>query len=58
MSKYWSPILYDDRDDVLDEDFDFLLDTLFDNIMNEIESDLRSVWSTNKSEQESQNASA
>ena len=50
MSKYRSPILYDDNDNVFDEDFDFLLDTLFDNMLNEIESDLRSVWSTNKSE--------
>ena len=58
MSKYRSPILYDEYDDVLDEDFNFLLNTVFDNILNEIESDLRSVWSTNKSEQESQNASA
>ena len=53
MAKYRSPILYDDNDDVFDDDFSFLLDRLFDNMLGEIESDLRSVWSTNKSEQES-----
>ena len=42
--------LYDDYDRQISNDFSFLLDSLFDNILGDIESDLLSVWSTNRSE--------
>ena len=45
-----SPVLYDKYDKQVSNDFSFLLDSLFDNILNDIESDLLSVWSTNRSE--------
>ena len=53
-----SPIQYDAFDNWLGEDFDFILDNIMDTFFEEIEADILSVWSTNKSEQESADASA
>ena len=50
-SKFTSPTQYDSFDDWLGEDFDIYLDQILDNLFNEIEEDLLSVWSTNRSEQ-------
>ena len=57
-SRYKSPIQYDKSDSAFNDDFDFLMGSYFDQILDNIGNDLRSVWSTNKSEQESQNSSA
>ena len=57
-SKFSSPIEYDSFDNWLGEDFDFILDNILDSFFGDIEADLLSVWSTNKSEQESADASA
>ena len=40
--------------DWLGDDFDYFVENLFDDFLNEVESDLLTVWSTNRSEQESQ----
>ena len=42
---------------MLGDDFNFVIDSLFDSVLADVENDLLSVWSSNKSEQESQNAS-
>ena len=57
-SKFTSPIQFDAFDNWLGEDFDFVLDSIMDDFFGDIEADLLSVWSTNKSEQESADASA
>ena len=57
-SKFTSPIQFDAFDNWLGEDFDFILDSIMDDFFGDIEADLLSVWSTNKSEQESADASA
>ena len=49
-SKFTSPIQFDAFDHWLGEDFDFILDSIMDEFFGEIEEDLLSVWSTNKSE--------
>ena len=49
-SKFTSPIQFDAFDNWLGADFDFILDNIMDEFFGEIESDLLSVWSTNKSE--------
>ena len=49
-SKFTSPIQFDAFDKWLGTDFDFILDNIMDEFFGEIESDLLSVWSTNKSE--------
>ena len=51
--KHRSPLDYDEYDDWLGFDFDFYLKNLLDGYLSDIESDLLTVWSTNKSEQES-----
>ena len=45
-----SPLAFDAHDLWLGSDFDFFLDNMLDDLFNEIEEDLLSVWSTNKSE--------
>ena len=57
-SKFTSPIQYDSFDNWLGDDFQFLLDNIIDDFFDEVEENLLSVWSTNKSEQESADASA
>lgn len=52
------PWEFDSRDLWFGKDFDFYLDQIIDEYLDEIEVDLLSVWSTNKSEQESADASA
>ena len=51
--KHRSPLDYDEYDNWLGFDFDFYLKNLLDGYLSDIESDLLTVWSTNKSEQES-----
>ena len=48
-----SPLAFDAHDNWLGTDFDFFLDNMLDDLFKDIEADLLSVWSTNKSEQES-----
>ena len=57
-SKFTSPIQFDAFDNWLGEDFNFVLDNILDDFFDDIEENLLSVWSTNKSEQESEDASA
>ena len=57
-SKFTSPIQFDAFDSWLGDDFQFVLDNIIDDFFDDIEADLLSVWSTNKSEQESADASA
>ena len=45
-----SPIEFDAFDNWLGEDFDSYLDNILDTFFDEIEEDLLSVWSTNRSE--------
>ena len=45
-----SPLAFDAHDLWLGEDFDYFLNNMLDDIFSDIESDLLSVWSTNKSE--------
>ena len=45
-----SPIAFDERDSWLGNDFSFLMDNMLESLLDEIEADLLSVWSTNKSE--------
>ena len=49
-NKFNSPIQYDSFDNWLGEDFDYILDNILDSFFGDIEADLLSVWSTNKSE--------
>ena len=49
-SKFNSPIQFDAYDHWLGEDFDFIINSIMDEFFGEIEEDLLSVWSTNKSE--------
>ena len=49
-----SPLSYNGFDSWLGADFDYFLDNLLDGFLQDIEDDLLSVWSTNRSEQESQ----
>ena len=53
-----SPLAFDAHDNWLGTDFDFFLDNMLDDLFDDIEADLLSVWSTNKSEQESAQFSA
>ena len=53
-----SPLAFDAHDLWLGEDFDYFLNNMIDGLLDDIESDLLSVWSTNKSEQESAQYSA
>ena len=55
---YQSPLAFDSFDSWLGDDFDYYLDNLFDAVLDDIESDLLTIWSTNRSEQESQQRSA
>ena len=57
-SKFTSPLQFDAFDNWLGDDFQFVLDNIIDDFFDDIEADLLSVWSTNKSEQESADASA
>ena len=57
-SKSSSPLQFDAFDNWLGADFDFVLDNIMDEFFDDIEENLLSVWSTNKSEQESADASA
>ena len=50
---FQSPLAFDPYDNWLGADFNYYLDNLFDAVLDDIESDLLTVWSTNKSEQES-----
>ena len=52
-SNFNSPIQYDIGDLWLGENFDSYMENTMENIFDMIEDDLLSVWSTNKSEQES-----
>ena len=45
-----SPNAFDSYDLWLGDDFDYFLNNMLDDLFDEIESDLYSVWSTNKSE--------
>ena len=47
---FTSPIAFDAHDLWLGSDFDYFLENMLDDLFDEIESDLLSVWSTNKSE--------
>ena len=51
--KYRSPIQYNDFDNLLGDDFNFVIESLYDSAFADVEKDLLSVWSSNKSEQES-----
>ena len=57
-NKFTSPIQFDTYDNWFGEDLDYLIDSVMDRFFGEIEEDLLSVWSTNRSEQESADASA
>ena len=57
-SDFKSPLAFDAHDLWLGSDFDHFMDNLLEDLFDEIESDLLSVWSTNKSEQESAQISA
>ena len=52
-SKFTSAIAFDANDNWLGNDFDYLWASILDDFWDEIEDDLLSVWSTNRSEQES-----
>ena len=45
-----SPLAFDSYDLWLGDDFDYFLNNMIDVLLDDIESDLLSVWSTNKSE--------
>ena len=47
---FTSPLAFDAHDNWLGSDFDYFLDNMLDDLFDEIEADLKSVWSTNKSE--------
>ena len=47
---FTNPLDFDAHDLWLGSDFDYFLDNMLDDLFDEIESDLKSVWSTNKSE--------
>ena len=49
-SKFTSPIQFDGFDNWLGDDFQFVLDNIIDDFFDDIEENLLSVWSTNKSE--------
>ena len=49
--EFKSPLDYDSFDSWLGEDFDYFIENLIDGFFEEIESDLLTVWSTNRSEQ-------
>ena len=49
-SKFTSPIQFDAFDNWLGDDFQFVLDNIIDDFFDDIEENLLSVWSTNKSE--------
>ena len=51
--EFKSPLAFDAFDTWLGEDFDYFIENLFDGFLDEIESDLLTVWSTNLSEQQS-----
>ena len=53
-SKFTSAIDFDANDNWLGNDFDYLWEQILDDFWDDIEDDLLSVWSTNRSEQESQ----
>ena len=57
-SQYKSVIEFDAMDKWVGIDFDLHLEKIIDTFFDKIEEDLLSVWSTNKSEQESANLSA
>ena len=48
--EFVSPLEFDAWDNWLGADFDIYLDQIIDTMFDEIEEDLLSVWSTNKSE--------
>ena len=50
-SKFNSPIDFDANDRWLGNDFDYLWEQVLDDFWDDIEDDLLSVWSTNRSEQ-------
>ena len=52
-SKFTSAIDFDANDNWLGNDFDYLWEQVLDDFWDDIEDDLLSVWSTNRSEQES-----
>ena len=52
-SNFKSPIAFDAYDLWLGSDFNTYLDVILDDFFDQIEEDLLSVWSTNRSEQES-----
>ena len=56
--EFTSPIAFDAFDTWLGEDFDYFIENILDGFFDTIESDLLSIWSTNLSEQQSQQASA
>ena len=51
--KYRSPLQYNDYENLLGDDFNFVIESLFENVFADVENDLLSVWSSNRSEQES-----
>ena len=53
IDKTKSPLSFDEFDLWLGEDMDYYIDTYLARVLEEIEEDMLSVWSTNKSEQES-----
>ena len=51
--KYRSPLQYNDYENLFEDDFNFVIESLFENVFADVENDLLSVWSSNRSEQES-----
>ena len=50
---YRPSVSYDSKSNWLSEDLELYQQSVFDSFLDEIEEDLKSVWSTNKSEKES-----
>ena len=50
-SKFTSPLQFDAFDNWLGDDFQFVLDNIIDDFFDDIESDLLSVWSSNRSDE-------
>ena len=50
IKDYRSPLEFNSYESWLGKDFEFFLENLFDEVLEDIASDLQTVWSTNLSE--------
>ena len=50
IKDYRSPLDYTSVESWLGKDFEFFLENLFDEVLDDIASDLQTIWSTNLSE--------